>query len=38
MHAWGTIEALSKDPDPSVSSIMPALKVRLEAALAEKKK
>lgn len=38
MHAWGTIEELSKDPEPGVSSIMPVLKVRLEAALAEKKK
>lgn len=38
MHAWGTIEELSKDADPSISSIMPALKVQLEAALAEKKK
>lgn len=37
MHAWGTIEELSKDAEPSVSSIMPALKARLEAALAEKK-
>ncbi|MCC2676377.1 MAG: hypothetical protein K0R58_3324 [Ramlibacter sp.] len=37
MHAWGTIEELSKDPEPSVSSIMPALKARLEVALKEKK-
>lgn len=38
MHAWGTIEELSKDAEPGITSIMPALKVRLEAALAEKKK
>jgi hypothetical protein len=38
MHAWGAIEELSKDTDPTISSIMPALKVKLEAALAEKKK
>lgn len=38
IHAWGTIEELSKDTEPSISSIMPALKVQLEAALAEKKK
>ena len=38
MHAWGTVEELSKDPEPGVSSIMPALKARLEAALKEKKK
>lgn len=38
MHAWGTIEELSKDAEPSISSIMPALKVQLEATLAEKKK
>lgn len=38
MHAWGTIEELSKDPDARVSSIMPALKTRLEVALTEKKK
>ncbi len=37
MHAWGTIEELSKDPDASVSSIMPELKARLALALAEKK-
>ncbi len=38
MHAWGTIEELSKDTEPSISSIMPTLKIQLEAALAEKKK
>jgi hypothetical protein len=38
MHAWGTIEELSKDAEPGVSSIMPGLKARLEAVLAEKKK
>ncbi len=30
LHAWGTIEELSKDPDSSISSIMPAVKARLE--------
>jgi hypothetical protein len=30
LHAWGTLEALSKDPDTAVSSIMPALKLRLQ--------
>ena len=29
MHAWGTLEQLSKDPDVSVSSIMPTLKARM---------
>lgn len=38
MHAWGTVEELSKDIDPDVSSMMPALKAQLEVALAEKKK
>lgn len=38
MHAWGTIEELSKDPEPSISSIMPTLKLQLEVALARKKK
>lgn len=38
MHAWGTIESLSKDPDPRISAIMPALKVKLEAVMQEKKK
>ena len=30
MHAWGTLEALSKDPDTSISAIMPTVKARLE--------
>ncbi len=38
MHAWGTIEELSKDQDSTVSSIMPALKSKLEAVTAEKNK
>ena len=33
MHAWGTLEELSKDPDPGVSGIMPALKMRLMESL-----
>jgi hypothetical protein len=33
LHAWGTIEELSKDPDTNISSIMPELKVHLEVAL-----
>jgi uncharacterized membrane protein len=37
LHAWGTIEELSKDTEPSVSLIMPELKARLKVALAEKK-
>lgn len=37
MHAWGTVEELSKDADPGISSMMPALKARLEVALTEKK-
>lgn len=36
VHAWGTLEELSKDADPAVSSLMPALKQRLTEA--EKKK
>jgi hypothetical protein len=41
LYAWGTIEELSKDTDPAVSAMMPALKVRLEEevkAAKEKKK
>lgn len=29
LHAWGTLEELSKDSDPSISSIMPTLKRRI---------
>ncbi|MBI5259074.1 MAG: hypothetical protein HY855_21395 [Burkholderiales bacterium] len=32
LHAWGTLEELSKDPDAAVSSIMPTVKARLEEA------
>lgn len=32
LHAWGTLEELSKDPDASVSSIMPVVKARYEEA------
>lgn len=34
LHAWGTLEALSKDPDPAVSDLMPALKAKLREAQA----
>lgn len=37
LYAWGTLEELSKDPDPAVSSIMPGVKARLSQALQEKK-
>ena len=37
LHAWGTLEELSKDPDPEVSGIMPALKARYEAEKQKKK-
>lgn len=30
LHAWGTLEELSKDPDAEVSSLMPIVKQRLE--------
>lgn len=30
LHAWGTLEELSKDPDSSISSIMPSVKAQLE--------
>jgi hypothetical protein len=30
LHAWGTLEQLSKDSDTSISSIMPTLKARME--------
>ncbi len=29
LHAWGTLEELSKDADPAVSGLMPPLKQRL---------
>ncbi len=32
LHAWGTLEELSKDPDDAVSSIMPTVKAELELA------
>ena len=36
VFAWGTLEELSKDADPAVSSLMPGVKQRLTEA--EKKK
>lgn len=33
LHAWGTTEELSKDPDPAVSGLMPAVKARLTEAM-----
>lgn len=38
MHAWGSVEELSKDQDAAVSNMMPALKARLEIIDAQKKK
>ncbi len=32
LHAWGTLEALSKDPDASISDMMPALKKTLSGS------
>lgn len=32
MHAWGTPEQLSKDPNEAISSIMPTVKARLNEA------
>lgn len=32
LHAWGTFEELSKDPDSAVSAIMPAVKARFYEA------
>jgi hypothetical protein len=32
LHAWGTLEELSKDPDSAVSSIMPIVKARFAEA------
>ena len=32
LHAWGTLEELSKDSDTAVSSIMPIVKARLDEA------
>lgn len=32
LFAWGTLEELSKDPDSSISSIMPTVKAHLEEA------
>lgn len=32
MHAWGTPEQLSKDPDEAIASIMPTVKARLNEA------
>jgi hypothetical protein len=37
LHAWGTLEELSKDPDPEISGIMPALKARYETEKQKKK-
>lgn len=37
VHAWGTLEELSKDADPSVSGLMPTVKQRLADAKAAKK-
>ncbi|WP_372717584.1 hypothetical protein [Immundisolibacter sp.] len=36
IHAWGTLEELSKDPDSEVSSIMPVVKRLLEDARKKK--
>jgi hypothetical protein len=38
IHAWGTLEELSKDPDPQVSALMPAVKQRYGEELKNKKK
>lgn len=38
MHAWGSVEELSKDQDPDVSGMMPMVKARLEAFDVEKAK
>lgn len=32
LHAWGTLEELSKDPDDAVSTLMPTVKARYEEA------
>lgn len=37
VHAWGTLESLSKDPDPQISALMPLVKQRLADTLAAKK-
>lgn len=37
VHAWGTLESLSKDPDPQISALMPRVKQRLAETLAAKK-
>jgi hypothetical protein len=38
LHAWGSLQELSKSSDDSVSAIMPALKKEHEAYLARQKK
>jgi len=35
--AWGTLEELSKDADPLVSGLMPAIKAKLQASKEQKK-
>ena len=37
LFAWGTIEELSKNPDDSISSIMPSLKAAYDIQIASKK-
>lgn len=37
VHAWGTLEELSKDADPEVSGMMPIVKTRFEEELKKKK-
>jgi hypothetical protein len=36
MHAWGTLEELSKDADPEVSAMMPTVKKRFEEEMKKK--
>jgi hypothetical protein len=36
LHAWGTLEELSKDADPAVSSLMPAVKERFSESRKKK--
>lgn len=35
LRAWGTLEELSKDPDDTISSLMPVVKAELEKATAK---